>query len=581
MGEIIKRKLLFLSLLLISLLSISFVSADSSIDDSNLAFDSDLASDSDFNDSDDLYNDDILEDDLSNNGFEKNADLNKLSSNSLGSNELNSNELGSNELNSNGLGSNELGSNSLSSNSLNSNSLSSNSLSSNSLSAANSKNSHLYLLSEKDWKIYADEEEYSVQLLDDNGKAIYNGIIYITISSSDEIVEWEVQTDRNGIASVPLDLTCLGLYTIDSYFVGSSRYNPSNKLFSKVYVHRDTQITFPKSFGYAGDVFTVNLYSDGEPISNQRIKVTLGSDTFTQTTDSNGAIKVKMPNKVTTVYLSCNFSETDSYYGSFLSTNLPVYKKTFTVQNTYALLRNSYFKVTLKGIDGKILSNHTIRFVICDKDYYRSTDSKGVASIKIGLGRGEYRIKYYYDGDGVYGPASNYTDLNVVDPSGQYKMLLNVKSSASVSKYLSGGGYATITSSIKKLANSITKKYKTKLEKAVAVFNYVRDNLDYQYYYNTRKGAAKTLKTKSGNCCDHANLLVALSRAAGLPARYSNSKYCVFNSGLRSGHVWAQIYVDGTWYSADATSYRNTLGHVANWNTKTNRNNYYFRNLPF
>ena len=119
------------------------------------------------------------------------------------------------------------------------------------------------------------------------------------------------------------------------------------------------------------------------------------------------------------------------------------------------------------------------------------------------------------------------------------------------------------------------------MEKATAIFNYVRDNLGYSYYANSRKGAAKTLKTKRGNCCDHANLIVALCRASKIPARYSHAKGCRFGSGLVTGHVWAQIYVNGRWYSADGTSYRNSLGHINNWNTKSYRKLHIYRRIPF
>ena len=193
-----------------------------------------------------------------------------------------------------------------------------------------------------------------------------------------------------------------------------------------------------------------------------------------------------------------------------------------------------------------------------------------------------YKIRYSFGNNGIYGPSCNTSTLNVLDPSGQFKKGLNQNTKKSVKRYLSGGGRAHITKAIRKLAKKLTKKYSTKLEKANAIFNYVRDNLAYSYYPNSRKGAAKTLKYKSGNCCDHANLIVALCRAAKIPARYSHAQGCRFKiSGSIEGHVWAQIYVGGRWYSADGTSYRNTLGNIKNWDTR----HYYrfrsYRSIPF
>ena len=123
-------------------------------------------------------------------------------------------------------------------------------------------------------------------------------------------------------------------------------------------------------------------------------------------------------------------------------------------------------------------------------------------------------------------------------------------------------------SKIKSLVDSLTKGLKTDLQKATAIYNYVRDHISYSFYYDTKYGAVGTLNAKTGNCVDHAHLLVAMFRTADLPARYVHGS-CTFSSGSTYGHVWAQVLVDGKWTVADATSSRNSLGKVANWNTKS------------
>ena len=142
--------------------------------------------------------------------------------------------------------------------------------------------------------------------------------------------------------------------------------------------------------------------------------------------------------------------------------------------------------------------------------------------------------------------------------SSQFKAGLNEKNTeTNLTKYLVGTGQSAITSSIKNLADQLTKGLKTTDEKAQAIYNYVRDEIDYSYYANSKHGASGTLSAGSGNCVDQASLVVALCRASGIPARYSHAKGCTFSSGLVTGHVWAQILVNGVWYSADATSVRN------------------------
>ena len=144
-----------------------------------------------------------------------------------------------------------------------------------------------------------------------------------------------------------------------------------------------------------------------------------------------------------------------------------------------------------------------------------------------------------------------------------------------------GTGQSAITSSIKNLATQLTKGLKTTEEKAQAIYNYVRDEIDYSYYANSKYGATGTLKAGSGNCVDQASLVVALCRASNIPARYSHAKGCTFSSGLVTGHVWAQILVNGVWYSADATSVRNKLGNIQNWNTNSYSNLNRYAAVPF
>ncbi len=122
------------------------------------------------------------------------------------------------------------------------------------------------------------------------------------------------------------------------------------------------------------------------------------------------------------------------------------------------------------------------------------------------------------------------------------------------------------TSSISALAKSLSADSTSQYNTAVKIFNWVRDNIGYSFYYNTTYGAAGTLDSRTGNCCDKTNLLVALARAAGITAQYK-SGYCQFSSGRWYGHVWSDLYVNGKWYAADAICHNNTLGVINNWNT--------------
>ena len=147
---------------------------------------------------------------------------------------------------------------------------------------------------------------------------------------------------------------------------------------------------------------------------------------------------------------------------------------------------------------------------------------------------------------------------------------LNEKNTiSSLTAYLKSSTNCQVDNSkIKSLVDKLTKGLTTATQKATAIYNYVRDSISYSFYYDTKYGAVGTLDAKRGNCVDQAHLVVAMFRTADLPARYVHGT-CRFSSGSTYGHVWAQVLVDGKWTVADATSSRNSLGKVANWNTNS------------
>ena len=85
------------------------------------------------------------------------------------------------------------------------------------------------------------------------------------------------------------------------------------------------------------------------------------------------------------------------------------------------------------------------------------------------------------------------------------------------------------------------------------IYYYVRNNIAYEDYSNTRRGAFKTLQDKKGNCCDQAHLLVALLRTAGIPTYYAHGK----------NHWWAVPCIDKQ-YHCDPTNRNHNFGNPSN-----------------
>lgn len=77
-------------------------------------------------------------------------------------------------------------------------------------------------------------------------------------------------------------------------------------------------------------------------------------------------------------------------------------------------------------------------------------------------------------------------------------------------------------------------------------------------YANLRKratasvpSAVEVLETREGDCNEHAILLAALARAAGIPAKINVG--LVYLDGAFYYHAWNSFFIGGTWVPADAT----------------------------
>jgi peptidoglycan hydrolase-like protein with peptidoglycan-binding domain len=114
------------------------------------------------------------------------------------------------------------------------------------------------------------------------------------------------------------------------------------------------------------------------------------------------------------------------------------------------------------------------------------------------------------------------------------------------------------------------------LGNAEAIFYYVRDNLNYSFYYNTLRGAVKTLHDEEGDCCDLSHLIVALLRAIGIPARYVHV-YDRFTT-ITCGHVVAEGFINGEWINMDASNDKNPYGAIGGSVLEVYG---YFAELPF
>jgi transglutaminase-like putative cysteine protease len=109
---------------------------------------------------------------------------------------------------------------------------------------------------------------------------------------------------------------------------------------------------------------------------------------------------------------------------------------------------------------------------------------------------------------------------------------------------------------ILQLAQSLSAQSETTCAKVRAFYDYVANELTYTY--NGRSwGAQAALGPMGADCTEYSSLLIALSRAQGIPARYFEGLHYLktgTEGGARLEHAWPDVYLPGTgWVALDPT----------------------------
>jgi transglutaminase-like putative cysteine protease len=116
---------------------------------------------------------------------------------------------------------------------------------------------------------------------------------------------------------------------------------------------------------------------------------------------------------------------------------------------------------------------------------------------------------------------------------------------------------------IREVAQRLTTGLRDPVQKSVALFYFVRDEIHYSVYmistYFEDFRASVTLERRRGYCVQKAILLAALARAVGIPSRLAFAKirnhrvpeHVVKQTGtnILPSHGYTQLYIHGTWIS--------------------------------
>jgi len=471
-----------------------------------------------------------------------------------------------------------------------------------------------------------DNSVYKVTVKDESGKLLKGVFVRSTVGGK----SYFYQSDSNGVAKFKVT-NGVGYYSVKT-IVADPFYKSAPV--SKHITVKGTKFVAQNTYVSVGNAatYSVKLVNEkNKPVKDKQVKFTFNNKVFTSKTNSNGIAKVSLGviskgthnigfthesakgsakiyavSKVSISDLIASSKTVKNYISkhSKLPSSVKIGDASFKTADYLYLASKAVVNLKAgnnKDISIKILNNPKKPKVTSSLGYLKgylsvankvvkSAESNGILPNSVGstVGTIGYSSIVYTMSDllvyyGKHSKMPSYVAVKSVSGSSSTKVGgLNSKNTIKdLAAYLAASKNCEVNDvNIKKLVSKLTKSCKTEKQKADAIFKYVRDTLSYSFYYNTKYGAAGTLKTKSGNCVDHAHLTVAMFRAAGLATRYVHAK-CTFTSGHTYGHVFAQVLIGNTWTVADATSSRNSLGKVGNWNTHTYKLESYSSSISF
>lgn len=121
-------------------------------------------------------------------------------------------------------------------------------------------------------------------------------------------------------------------------------------------------------------------------------------------------------------------------------------------------------------------------------------------------------------------------------------------------------------SSIREFVQSHTADDSSEAERAVRLFEFVRDEFEYEFTVRTEPEvfrASFTLEERKGNCVRKSILLCALCRVAGIPAAliFSNMRdrtlppviVAAMGTDIMFHHCMAGLYLGGKWLQVDSS----------------------------
>ena len=256
---------------------------------------------------------------------------------------------------------------------------------------------------------------YSVELKYANGTGISGKSISFDVDNQKNTSK----TNSKGVAKLKINLDA-GVYTI-KYLFNESGYAPAqgeSKL--TVIVPQSSKITASNYVAYEGikNKYTVTLKSNDKPLSGKTVTFELNGKTYNKKTNSKGQASINIDLAKGKYVLKYSYAGELKIKKTSGSRNVTV-KKGASVKiskkssNIFRHKKAGYFKVKLVDVKGNPVASKKVTFTVKNKKYTKKTNKDGMASVKIKLKIGSYKVKVYFKKTSIYKKSSKTYKIKV------------------------------------------------------------------------------------------------------------------------------------------------------------------------
>ena len=235
--------------------------------------------------------------------------------------------------------------------------------------------------------VYGNPYKYKIKLLDENGNPLAGRKIEYVLDKT-----YTGITDKNG----ELILTNIkaGNYKMVVNFKGEKLYMKSS---NSAKVNIKTTVVLPKysNFTYNSKYSVKFLDKKLNPLKNTYVTIIFGGKSYKLKTDNNGIVKITNHLKPGSYTIKVNNPKTSELKTHKIKVLARIDQNKNMVMYYGA---GKYYKVRVLDNYGRIAKKVTVKFTLNGKTYYKKTNSKGIASLRISLNPKTYTVSATYKG---------------------------------------------------------------------------------------------------------------------------------------------------------------------------------------